>query len=148
MNMVDVVLVDDNSNDADLALRVVRKTSASSSTLLLEDGERAIDYFKQIMQENAVDHEAFHLPKLVLLDLKLPKLDGLEVLKFLREQALFQSMPVVVLSSSREISDVKLAYELGVNSFAVKPVQFDQYLNRISALVSYWLTINELPRGA
>ncbi len=148
MTMVDVVLVDDNSNDADLALRVVRKTSASSTTLLLEDGERAIDYFKQLLQEHAADSESFNLPKLVLLDLKLPKLDGLDVLKFVRQQALFQTMPVVVLSSSREISDVKRAYELGVNSFAVKPVQFDQYLNRISALVSYWLTINELPRGA
>lgn len=148
MTMVDVVLVDDNSNDADLALRVVRKTSASSTTLLLEDGERAIDYFKQLLQEHAADSESFNLPKLVLLDLKLPKLDGLDVLKFVREQALFQTMPVVVLSSSREISDVKRAYELGVNSFAVKPVQFDQYLNRISSLVSYWLTINELPRGA
>jgi len=78
----------------------------------------------------------------------LPKLDGLEVLRFLRDNANFNTMPVVMLSSSREISDVRRAYELGVNSFAVKPVQFDQYLTRISSLVSYWLTINELPRGA
>jgi len=146
--MVDVVLVDDNSNDADLALRVVRKTSSSSTTVLLEDGERAIDYFKQLMQDHPKDSAALNLPKLVLLDLKLPKLDGLEVLKFLRSHEVFKTMPIVVLSSSREISDVKRAYELGVNSFAVKPVQFDQYLTRISALVAYWLTINELPRGA
>lgn len=146
--MVDVVLVDDNSNDADLALRVVRKTSSSSSTVLLEDGERAIDYFKQLMADHPKDSAALNLPKLVLLDLKLPKLDGLEVLKFLRSHDVFKTMPIVVLSSSREISDVKRAYELGVNSFAVKPVQFDQYLTRISSLVSYWLTINELPRGA
>ncbi|MCQ8897371.1 response regulator [Limnobacter humi] len=145
--MADVVLVDDNSNDADLALRVVRKTSASSSTVLLEDGERAIDYFKQLMNQPGEDG-APDLPKLLLLDLKLPKLDGLEVLKFLRAQPVFNTMPIVVLSSSREISDVRKAYELGVNSFAVKPVQFDQYLTRISALVSYWMTINELPRGA
>ncbi|HEY1059133.1 MAG TPA: response regulator [Limnobacter sp.] len=145
--MADVVLVDDNSNDADLALRVVRKTSASSSTVLLEDGERAIDYFKQLMSQPGEDGTP-DLPKLLLLDLKLPKLDGLEVLKFLRAQDVFNTMPIVVLSSSREISDVRRAYELGVNSFAVKPVQFDQYLTRISALVSYWMTINELPRGA
>ncbi|HEX4855429.1 MAG TPA: response regulator [Limnobacter sp.] len=146
--MVDVILVDDNSNDADLALRVVRKTSSTSTTVLLEDGERAIEYFRQLMDDHPSDSAALNLPKLVLLDLKLPKLDGLEVLSFLRSKEVFRTMPVVVLSSSREISDVKRAYELGVNSFAVKPVQFDQYLARISALVSYWLTINELPRGA
>jgi len=99
------------------------------------------------MDQQAGD-AGLNLPKLLLLDLKLPKLDGLEVLKFLRSHKQFESMPIVVLSSSREISDVKRAYELGVNSFAVKPVQFDQYLTRISALVSYWMTINELPRGA
>lgn len=145
--MTDVVLVDDNSNDADLALRVVRKTASNSSTVLLEDGERAIEYFRQLM-ESQTDDIGPNLPKLLLLDLKLPKLDGLEVLRFLRSHAVFNTMPIVVLSSSREISDVRKAYELGVNSFAVKPVQFDQYLTRISALVSYWLTINELPRGA
>jgi len=144
--MVDVVLVDDNSNDADLALRVVRKTSSNASTQLLEDGERAIEYFKSLMADQS--GEASNLPKLLLLDLKLPKLDGLEVLRFLRSHKAFETMPIVVLSSSREISDVKRAYELGVNSFAVKPVQFDQYLTRISALVAYWMTINELPRGA
>ena len=146
--MVDVVLVDDNANDADLALRVVRKTSANSSTVLLEDGERAIEYFKKLLDEHPGDQTALNLPKLLLLDLKLPKLDGLEVLRFLRDNANFNTMPVVMLSSSREISDVRRAYELGVNSFAVKPVQFDQYLSRISSLVSYWMTINELPRGA
>lgn len=145
--MTDVVLVDDNSNDADLALRVVRKTASNSSTVLLEDGERAIEYFRQLMESQS-DDMGPNLPKLLLLDLKLPKLDGLEVLRFLRSHAVFNTMPIVVLSSSREISDVRKAYELGVNSFAVKPVQFDQYLTRISALVSYWLTINELPRGA
>ncbi|WP_288107129.1 response regulator [Limnobacter sp.] len=145
--MTDVVLVDDNSNDADLALRVVRKTASNSSTVLLEDGERAIEYFRQLM-DSQTDEVGPNLPKLLLLDLKLPKLDGLEVLRFLRSHAVFNTMPIVVLSSSREISDVRKAYELGVNSFAVKPVQFDQYLTRISALVSYWLTINELPRGA
>ncbi|GLR26719.1 MULTISPECIES: response regulator [Limnobacter] len=145
--MTDVVLVDDNSNDADLALRVVRKTASNSSTVLLEDGERAIEYFRQLM-DSQTDEVGPNLPKLLLLDLKLPKLDGLEVLRFLRSHEVFNTMPIVVLSSSREISDVRKAYELGVNSFAVKPVQFDQYLTRISALVSYWLTINELPRGA
>lgn len=147
--MNDVVLVDDNSNDADLALRVVRKTSSGASIELLEDGEQAIAYFKKILDQMASQGgEVFYLPKLVLLDLKLPKIDGLEVLKFLRSHPEFREMPVVMLSSSREISDVQRAYEYGANSFAVKPVQFDVYLTRISALVSYWMTVNELPRGA
>lgn len=145
--MTDVVLVDDNANDADLALRVVRKTSSGSTTVLLEDGERAVEYFRQLLAQYEATG-SLDLPKLLLLDLKLPKLDGLEVLEFLRAQPQFNSMPIVVLSSSREVSDVRRSYELGVNSFAVKPVQFDQYLTRISALVSYWLTVNELPRGA
>ena len=146
-NMADVVLVDDNTNDAELALRVVRKAQPSASTVLLEDGERALDYFTQLASGAQGQEESSTLPKLVLLDLKLPKLDGLEVLQALRAQPLFQSMPVVVLSSSRELSDVRRSYELGANSFVVKPVQFDQYLSRITTLVNYWLTINELPRA-
>lgn len=147
--MVDVVLVDDNSNDADLALRVVRKTSSGASIELLEDGEQAIEYFKNILNQREVQpSDSAYLPKLLLLDLKLPKIDGLEVLKFLRGRSEFREMPIVMLSSSREISDVQRAYEYGANSFAVKPVQFDVYLTRISALVSYWMTVNELPRGA
>ena len=90
--MVDVVLVDDNSNDADLALRVVRKTSASATTQLLEDGERAIEYFKGLLNAQPEDMSS-NLPKLLLLDLKLPKLDGLEVLKFLRSTEMRFSVP-------------------------------------------------------
>ena len=145
--MTDVVLVDDNTNDAELALRVVRKAQPSASTVLLEDGERALDFFTQYEKSLSSEEALNGLPKLVLLDLKLPKLDGLEVLQALRAQPVFQTMPIVVLSSSRELSDVKRSYELGANSFVVKPVQFDQYLARITALVNYWLTINELPRA-
>ena len=143
--MVDVVLVDDNSSDADLALRVVKKSSSGTDIDLLEDGQQAVDYFQRLIDQK--NSGSADLPKLLLLDLKLPKLGGLEVLKFLREHEEFECMPVVVLSSSRELSDVQTAYELGANSFAVKPVEFDQYLSRISALVTYWMTINELPRA-
>ncbi|MDX1667890.1 MAG: response regulator [Limnobacter sp.] len=147
--MTDVVLVDDNSNDADLALRVVRKNSSGANIELLEDGELAIDYFQNLLKMKPTDESHIgNLPKLVMLDLKLPKIDGLEVLKFLRDHDEFNCMPIVVLSSSREISDVKRAYELGANSFVVKPVQFDVYLTQVSSLVNYWMTVNELPRGA
>ncbi len=147
LKLADVVLVDDNTNDAELALRVVRKAQPSAPTVLLEDGERAIEYFKGYNSTDIHADGAIALPKLVLLDLKLPKLDGLEVLQALRSQPVFQAMPIVVLSSSRELSDVRRSYELGANSFVVKPVQFDQYLARITTLVNYWLTINELPRA-
>jgi two-component system response regulator len=143
--MVDIVLVDDNINDAELALRVIRKTAAGASQIHLEDGQRAVEYFDALA--TSVQTNISKLPRLLLLDLKLPKLDGLEVLKHLRAQACFQSLPVVVLSSSREISDVERAYAYGANSFVVKPVQFDQYLPRIGGVVSYWMTLNELPRA-
>ena len=144
--LADVVLVDDNTNDAELALRVVRKAQPSAPTVLLEDGERALDYFKAYTALDFNTQNTLALPKLVLLDLKLPKRDGLEVLQVLRSYAGLQAMPIVILSSSRELSDVRKSYELGANSFVVKPVHFDQYLTRITTLVNYWLTINELPR--
>jgi two-component system response regulator len=145
LESVDLILVDDNINDAELALRVVRKTAPGTTHVHLEDGERAIAHFDALAC--AVVAGEVKLPRLLLLDLKLPKVDGLDVLRHIRGLAVFQSLPVVVLSSSREISDVERAYVYGANSFVVKPVQFDQYLPRIGGVVSYWLTLNELPRA-
>jgi two-component system response regulator len=144
-DLVDIVLVDDNINDAELALRVIRKTAPGAPQIHLEDGQRAVEYFDALAA--AMESQSGKLPRLLLLDLKLPKLDGLEVLQHIRSKPCFQSMPVVVLSSSREISDVERAYAYGANSFIVKPVQFDQYLPRIGGVVSYWMTLNELPRA-
>lgn len=142
---VPVVLVDDNINDAELALRVVRKTAPGTATAHLEDGERAVQYIDQLAA--AVRAGTAPLPRLLLLDLKLPKIDGLDVLQHLRTLPELKAWPVVVLSSSREPSDVTRAYAYGANSFVVKPVSFDQYLPRIGGVVSYWMTLNELPNA-
>jgi len=142
---VPVVLVDDNVNDAELALRVVRKTVPGTATAHLEDGERAVQYMDALAA--AINAGTASLPRLLLLDLKLPKIDGLDVLQHIRRLPALQALPVVVLSSSREPSDVQRAYAYGANSFIVKPVQFDQYLPRIGGVVSYWMTLNESPNA-
>jgi two-component system response regulator len=142
---VPVVLVDDNINDAELALRVVRKTVPGTATAHLEDGERAVQYIDALV--SAVSGGAAAVPRLMLLDLKLPKIDGLDVLRHIRSKPQLQALPVVVLSSSREPSDVTRAYAYGANSFIVKPVQFDQYLPRIGGVVNYWMTLNESPNA-
>lgn len=140
-----VVLVDDNINDAELALRVVRKAVPGTATHHLEDGERAVQYIDALLA--AVRSGSAPLPRLMLLDLKLPKIDGLDVLQHIRKHDELRALPVVVLSSSREPSDVSRAYALGANSFIVKPVQFDQYLPRIGGVVNYWMTLNESPNA-
>ena len=140
-----IVLVDDNVNDAELALRVIRKTVPGTATCHLEDGERAIHYVDELV--GAIRSSAASVPRLLLLDLKLPKIDGLDVLQHIRSCPELRAWPVVVLSSSREPSDVRRAYELGANSFIVKPVQFDQYLPRIGGVVSYWMNLNESPNA-
>jgi len=140
---VPVVLVEDNINDAELALRVVRKTVPGTATAHLEDGERAVQYIDALVA--AIKGGAAAVPRLLLLDLKLPKIDGLDVLQHIRRQPELQALPVVVLSSSREPTDVSRAFAYGANSFVVKPVQFDQYLPRIGGVVSYWMTLNEAP---
>lgn len=140
-----VVLVEDNVNDAELALRVVRKTAPGTASSHLEDGERAVQYVDWLAA--AVKSGTAPVPRLLLLDLKLPKIDGLDVLQHIRKLPELQALPVVVLSSSREPTDVSRAYAYGANSFVVKPVQFDQYLPRIGGVVNYWMTLNESPNA-
>jgi CheY-like chemotaxis protein len=138
-----VLLVEDDPNDIVLTRRAFRKAELPEPIAVVEDGEQAVAYLSATGE--FADRRAHPLPDLILLDLKLPRMSGLEVLAWLREQPGLQRMPVVVLTSSRESSDVNRAYELGANSYLLKPVTFDSLAKIVSDLDRYWGVLNVLP---
>jgi CheY-like chemotaxis protein len=138
-----VLLVEDNSTDALMVRRAFRKANLTAPLEVVGDGDQAVDYLAG--QGAYADRARFPLPVLVLLDLKLPRRSGLEVLDWLRHQPGLRRMPVVVLTSSRESTDVGRAYDLGANSYLVKPMDFDPLLEMIQALGLYWLVHNQPP---
>lgn len=138
---VEIILVEDNPNDAELAIRALKKNNLSNNIIHLKDGEEAMDYF--FKQENWGRHG---LPKVILLDLKLPKVDGIEILKKLKEEHHTKLIPVVVLTSSQEDRDIVESYKLGVNSYVAKPVDFEQFITAVSSLGLYWLLLNQSPK--
>jgi CheY-like chemotaxis protein len=141
---VEVLLVEDSAEDAELTLRALRKRRFANRLHHVEDGAEALDF---LFVRGAYAHrDVNHRPKLVLLDLKLPKVDGIEVLRQLRGDSRTATLPVVVITSSKEDRDLAEAYRLGVNSYVVKPVDFDQFANAIGNIGMYWLLINEAPR--
>jgi len=140
----DLLLVEDNPQDLELALRALRKAGVADRVHVVRDGAEAIDY---LFCEGAhADRKITDGPKVILLDLKLPKIDGLGVLKRLKGDPRTKSIPVVVLTSSREQSDIVLSYNLGVNSYIVKPVDFEQFTESVRTLGLYWLLLNEAHR--
>ena len=139
----DIVLVEDNSDDAELTLRALRKTGIASSIIHLRDGEEALDFL--FCKGAWSGRDAGHLPKLILLDLKMPKVDGIEVLRRVKSDARTRGIPVVLLSSSNEERDIARSYQLGVNSYVVKPVEFESYLKAVSDTGLYWLLHNRTP---
>ena len=138
-----VLLVEDNSNDIVLTRRAFRKAELPEPIAVVEDGEQAVAYLGATGEFS--DRRAHPLPDLVLLDLKLPRMSGLEVLAWLREQPRLQRLPVIVLTSSRESSDVNRAYELGANSYLLKPVTFNSLARIVSDLDRYWGGLNVSP---
>ena len=141
MNAVEILIVEDNPNDAELTLRALRKNNLANHVLVAKDGAEAIDFF--FCRGKFGKRDISNLPKVVLLDLKLPKVSGLEVLKIVKDDDRTAQIPVVVVTSSREEPDIVEAYKLGANSYVVKPVDFDQFLNAMSSLGLYWLLVNE-----
>lgn len=143
MSQKTILLVEDNSDDAELTLRAFRKNNISNHLVVVRDGAEALDYL--------FGNGAFHgrdveeLPQVVLLDLKLPKVDGLEVLRRIRADARTALLPVVILTSSREEQDIAKGYRLGANSYVRKPVNFDEFLGAARQLGLYWLLLNEVP---
>ncbi len=134
---VDVVLVEDDPNDAELIIRVLRKHHMVNQITLLQDGAEALDYL--------LGNRANDRPKVVLLDLKLPKVNGIEVLQRLKADERTKNIPVVVLTSSAENQDMSDAYRYGVNSYVTKPIQFEEFAKAVADLGLYWLMLNKLP---
>jgi two-component system, response regulator len=141
INEVEILIVEDNPRDAEMTIRALRKNNLANKILLAEDGAEALDFF--FCRGKFSDREPSQHLKLVLLDLNLPKVSGLEVLKIIKADNQTKNIPIVVVSSSNEEPDLKEAYNLGVNSYVVKPVDFDQFINAMNSLGLYWLLVNE-----
>jgi two-component system response regulator len=143
LNDVDILLVEDNPDDVELALHALRREHLANNIFVVRDGEDALDF---LFCSGAYTARSFdHPPKLVLLDLKLPKVNGMEVLKRLKEDPRTRIIPVVVLTSSREERDLFETYNLGVNSYIQKPVDFDQFRETVKTAGLYWIVINQQP---
>ena len=146
-NAVDILLVEDNPRDAELALRALKKHNLADKVVWVKDGVEALEFIlgPDANGVTSTSRKLCHRPKVILLDLKLRKVDGLEVLRRLKANAESKTIPVVVLTSSREEPDIARSYELGVNSYIVKPVNFDNFSAAVSHLGMYWLLLNQPP---
>jgi two-component system, response regulator len=142
-NEVEILLVEDNQTDAELTIRALKKHNLGNKLVWVKDGAEALDYL--FARGNYSARDINHSPKVVLLDLRLPKVDGLEVLKTMRSADETRLIPVVILTSSKEDRDIVESYKLGVNSFISKPVEFEEFLNTVSELGLYWLLLNKSP---
>lgn len=134
---VEILLVEDNPSDAELTLRALKQRNLANEVLLCRDGAEALEFFAK---------GSGPVPKVVLLDLKLPKVDGLEVLRHVKSDERTRTIPVVVLTSSREEPDIERAYELGANSYIVKPVDFEAFARAVADVGLYWLLLNHPPQ--
>ncbi len=138
---IEILLVEDDPNDVELTLHAFRKHRLANRVRVLRDGAEALEYlFREGAYQSRVEN-----PKVVLLDLKLPKVDGKEVLRRVKSDPATRAIPVVVLTSSREEQDIVDSYGLGVNSYIVKPVDFEQFAQAVSQIGLYWLLLNQMP---
>lgn len=140
-NAVQILLVEDNPNDAELALHALKKNNLANSVDWVKDGEEALDY----LFHRGPYTEKKGLPKVVLLDLRLPKVDGIDVLRAVRQNPDTKELPIVVLTSSKEERDLIETYRLGVNSFVTKPVVFKEFVETVANLGLYWVIVNRVP---
>jgi CheY-like chemotaxis protein len=142
LEQVEILLVEDNPEDAEMTMRALRKRNLANHVHWVKDGEEALDYLFCSGQYAGRDQSR---PKLVLLDIKMPKIDGIEVLRRIKDSPL-KTVPVVVMTSSNEERDVVESYRLGVNSYIVKPVAFDAFLETVSGIGMYWVLTNRVPQ--
>jgi two-component system response regulator len=143
-NEVEILLVEDNPEDAELTLRALRKHNLANKVKVIPDGAEAMDYI--FAEGEYADREMSHRPKVIFLDLKLPKVSGNEILKRIKSDERTKQIPVVVLTSSREEKDLEECYANGANSFIVKPVDFDKFFKSVVELGLYWMVLNEPPQ--
>jgi two-component system response regulator len=141
---VDILLVEDNPRDVELTMRIFQKNHLANHVYVADDGARALDFVFG-RGEFSGRADAQH-PKVIFLDIKLPKLNGLEVLREIKSNARTRSIPVVMLTSSREDPDIKAAYDIGANSYVVKPVDFASFQEVVNNLGMYWLLVNQTPK--
>jgi two-component system, response regulator len=146
-NGVEILLVEDNPRDAELALRALQKRNLADKLVWVRDGAAALEFIFGSSANSGTNgsEKVRHRPKVILLDLKLPKLDGLEVLRRLKANEQARTIPVVVLTSSVQEQDIVRSYHLGVNSYVVKPVNFDNFSEAVAQLGMYWLLLNQPP---
>ena len=140
---VEILLVEDNPTDVELTLRALKKNNLANKVHVVTDGEQALEFIFGTGSYKGRDIN--HRPRVILLDLKLPKVDGLEVLRKIKSEERTKNIPVVVLTSSKEERDRIESYRLGVNSYIAKPVDFSRFTEAVSGLGLYWLLLNELP---
>jgi len=140
-NEVEILLVEDNPRDAELAMRALQKRNLTNKLVWVKDGAAALEFL--FGPRGNADSKVRRRPKVILLDLKLPKVDGMEVLRQIKSNDRAKSIPVVILTSSREEPDIEQSYEFGANSYIVKPVNFDNFSEAVSRLGFYWVLLNQ-----
>ena len=140
---IEILLVEDNVSDAELTIRALKKKNLANKLIHLKNGAEALDFL--FARGNYEGRDPLKVPKVILLDLKMPKVNGMEVLAKIRAEEKTKNIPVVVLTSSNEDPDIKSCYALGVNSYIVKPVDFDNFVKAVSELGFYWLLLNQSP---
>ena len=143
-NSVDILLVEDNINDAELTVRELKKHNMANNLYHVKDGEEALDFIFA-MGKFAGTRDVLHPPRVVLLDIQMPKVNGIEVLKKIKTDPGTRSIPVVILTSSKESPDIQKCYDMGANSYIVKPVNFEGFAEAIRNLGFYWVLLNQPP---
>jgi len=142
-NIIDILLVEDNPLDVELTIRTLKKHHIANNIFVVKDGEEALDFL--CCKGNFSDRNNHH-PKVIFLDIKLPKVNGLEVLKTIKMNLALRNIPIVMLTSSIQDPDIQAAYELGANSYVVKPVDINSFTETINKLGIYWLAVNQSPK--
>jgi two-component system response regulator len=140
---VEILLVEDNMYDAEMTVRALKRVNLANKLVHLQDGEEAINFL--FGREQYTNRDLNNTPKVILLDIKMPKVDGIEVLKHIKSNAATRMIPVVIMTSSKEEQDIVASYSFGVNSYVVKPVEFEGFAKAVSELGLYWLLTNEAP---